>query len=603
MNRLRAAAASLAVVSVTLALPTTAMAQSGAAERRALAQATELQRSGNMAEARAVLERYLDQEPTSASALVQLAQLVTIQGRPGDVLVRAERAVANGNPSPMLRQVWIRALTDAGQSDSALAAAQAWTLEQPGSTLAHGEVAEVLVRRGDMAAAVAALVSGRDATGDPTVFAQELGDLYARLGDPAATAREWVVVLGWGDAGVAAVETRLQAPGANYEILVGALRTELVDGLKIFTVLRSAAFLANRLVEEEWSLEIAETIAERVPGDTRVAFLRDYAADARNHDLNRNAAWAAEQLGSDSADPDESLRWRRLAAEWSLAAGDGPGATSAFEAIVREAPAGSEAHRMATSSLFSQRVRENPVAAEPLLRSFTRQYRDAEEDRAKMGVTLSAEWIRRGDLERAGRALDLSGQIAVDPTANALIEGQRGWLALYSGRPKTALGHLEVAALIPVGEPQARTEAIASVDAIGRADSTEAAIVGEALFAVERGDTQAAVGTVTNALARIPASEARPALLILIAQRLERSGHLASAATVYRAVVQSFPQAPEAAPGMLALARSLAGKEPSAARQWLKKLILDHPSSALAPVARRLLSELEGRVPSSSSSS
>lgn len=600
MSRHRSLAVGLAVVALIVALPASAAAQSGAAERRALAQATELQRAGNLAEARSVLERHLDENPASASALVQLAQLVTIQGLPGEVLSRAKRAVeATGSPSPVIRQVWIRALTGAGRSDSALAAAQAWAAEQPSSTLAHGEVAEVLVRRGDMSAAVAALVSGRGATGDPTAFAQELGDLYARLGNPAATAREWIVVLGWGDAGVAAVETRLRAPGADYEILVGALRTELADGLKIFTVLRSAAFLANRLAEEEWAFEVAETIAERVPRDTRVAFLRDYASDSRNRDLNRNAAWAAERLGSDSSDPEESLRWRALAAEWSLAAGDGPNATSAFEAIVRDAPAGSEAHRMATSHLFSQRVLENPAAAEPLLRSFTRQYQEAEEDRARMGVTLSAEWIRRGDLERAGRALDLSGRIAVDPTANALIEGQRGWLALYNGRHQMALGHLEVAALIPAGSPGARTEAIASVDALGRADSAEAAVVGEALFAVERGDAQAAVRAVTNELTGITPSDARPALLILLAQRLDRAGHSAPAAIVYRSVVQSFPEAAEAAPGMLALARSLAISQPGAARQWLEKLILNHPSSALAPVARRLLSELDGRVPSS----
>ncbi|MEN8144569.1 MAG: hypothetical protein ABFS14_06405 [Gemmatimonadota bacterium] len=591
----------LAVAALTMVPPPSALAQSGAVERRTLGRATELQRAGNLEEARSVLERHLDQDPASASVLVQLAQLVTLGGRPGDVLERAERAVAaTGNPPPTVRQVWIRALIGANQADSALAAARAWAAEQPGSTLAHGEVAEVLVRRGEMPDAVLALVSGREATGDPTAFAQELGDLYTRLGAPSATAREWVVVLGWGDAGVAAVETRLRAHGADYESLVGALRAELADGLKIFTVLRSAAFLANRLAEAEWSLEVAEAITERVPGDTRVAFLRDYASDAKNHDLNRNAAWAAELLGSDVSDPEESLRWRTLAAEWSLAAGDGPNATSAFEAIVRDAPPGSEAHRMATSHLFSQRVLENPEAAEPLLRSFARQYQDAEQDRATMGVTLSAEWIRRGDLERAGRALDLAGEIAVDPTASAVVEGQRGWVALYSGLPRAALAHLEVAALIPAGSPQSRTEAIASVDALGRADSAEAAVVGEALFALARGEARVAVRAVTEKLTAVPPSEARPALLMLLARRLDQDGHSAPAATVYRSVVQSFPEAPEAAPGMLALARGLAAAQPAAARQWLEKLILEHPSSALAPVARRLLSELDGQVPTSS---
>jgi len=34
----------------------------------------------------------------------------------------------------------------------------------------------------------------------------------------------------------------------------------------------------------------------------------------------------------------------------------------------------------------------------------------------------------------------------------------------------------------------------------------------------------------------------------------------------------------------------------------LQRLIIDHPDSALAPVARRLLAEIEGQVPSSTSS-
>jgi len=42
--------------------------------------------------------------------------------------------------------------------------------------------------------------------------------------------------------------------------------------------------------------------------------------------------------------------------------------------------------------------------------------------------------------------------------------------------------------------------------------------------------------------------------------------------------------------------------QPDASRAWLQRLIIDHPESALAPVARRLLSELDRRVPARSGS-
>jgi hypothetical protein len=88
----------------------------------------------------------------------------------------------------------------------------------------------------------------------------------------------------------------------------------------------------------------------------------------------------------------------------------------------------------------------------------------------------------------------------------------------------------------------------------------------------------------------------------LAAGALAHAGRDEQAGEVRRRLVAAFPASPEATGALLALARAELPERPEAARAWLQRLIIDHPDSALAPVARRMLSEIEGRVPSSMSS-
>ncbi len=90
-------------------------------------------------------------------------------------------------------------------------------------------------------------------------------------------------------------------------------------------------------------------------------------------------------------------------------------------------------------------------------------------------------------------------------------------------------------------------------------------------------------------------------LMRLAAGALAGNKFEAEADTVRRALIERFPQAAETPGTLLALARSALPDQPDASRAWLQRLIIDHPESALAPVARRLLSELDRRVPASGS--
>ena len=83
----------------------------------------------------------------------------------------------------------------------------------------------------------------------------------------------------------------------------------------------------------------------------------------------------------------------------------------------------------------------------------------------------------------------------------------------------------------------------------------------------------------------------------LAARELEDAGHADAARTVRLAIVRAWPESAAAPRALLELARGGRIEDPWQATAWLERLIVDYPESALAPVARRLLSEWQAGVP------
>ncbi|MFQ5530178.1 MAG: hypothetical protein ACE5FP_07485, partial [Gemmatimonadota bacterium] len=92
-------------------------------------------------------------------------------------------------------------------------------------------------------------------------------------------------------------------------------------------------------------------------------------------------------------------------------------------------------------------------------------------------------------------------------------------------------------------------------------------------------------------------ASAAAGLMRLAAGALEHGDFEAEAEAVRLSLVETFPSASETPGALLSLARAALPGRPADSRRWLERLIIDHPESALAPVARRLLSELDRRVP------
>lgn len=572
-----------------------------AEESRTLALAVQLERSGQPGEAERVLIELLGSQPTASQALAMLARLTAARGAPDEVLPYAEAAAARAPyEQAAIHQVYIRALAASGLAGDALTEARAWVEARPSDISGYAELSNTYSTLGRHDEAVATLLDARERTRDEDLFSQELAVLYESIGRHEAAAREWLRVLAWGEAGVSAVEAHLRTPGIERERVVGAIEAVLDATPVGIGALRGGLDLVLRLGRAETARRLAEQVAERAPAETRRQVLRKYYVDARNGGHVDDARWAAARLAADATDARERLQWEAVEASLALQLGDRAHARSAFERILAAAEEGSDTRRLAINSLVVLRADEDDEAAEELIARHAAEYPGEDAELADLAIRLSQARVRRDDIAGAERALELGPRQPSDASTASRLEAQRGHLALFLGRVSEARQHLETAGQIPGGDPGQRTEILLLLDVFSRADSAAIAELGRGIYALRAdGDPEVLTGSAREWADAGGASAA--GLMRLTAGALERDGFAERAGEVRRRLVGAYPESPEATGALMALARSELPDRPDAARAWLRKLIVEHPDSALAPVARRLLSEIEGRVPSGGS--
>ncbi|HUF55331.1 MAG TPA: hypothetical protein VMM55_02100 [Thermohalobaculum sp.] len=575
-----------------------------AEESRTLALAIQLERSGQPGEAERALIELLGTQPTASQALAMLARLTEARGAPDVVLPFAE-AAADAAPYEQgaIHQVYIRALAASGMSEQALATARKWVETRPSDISGYAELSNTYATLGRHDEAVATLLDARERADDDDLFAQELAVLHESVGQSEAAAREWLRVLAWGEAGVSAVEAHLRTPGVERERVVDSIELVLQGTPVGIGALRGGVDLVLRLGRAETGRRLAERVVERAPAETRRQVLRKYYSDAREAGYAADARWAAARLAADAADARERLQWEAVEASIALELGDRAHARTTFERILSAAPEGSDTRRLAINSLVVLRAEEDDDAAEELIERHAAEYPREDAELADLAIRLSQARVRRGDIGAAQRALTLGPRQPSDASTASRLEAQRGHLALFRGRVSEAREHLETAGTIPGGDPGQRTEILLLLDVFSRADSAEIARLGRGIFALRSGGDPDALAdaarrwAASGEAAGTPGAQAAAGLMRMAAGALAHDGFAEEAAEVRRALVEAFPETPEATGALMALARSELPDRPDAARAWLRKLIVEHPGSALAPVARRLLSEIEGRVP------
>lgn len=592
------AVASAGLTVLLLGVPASAGGQAPmeaeAETKEAVERADRLLREGRAVAARRLLEEALEERPTSAAALEALGRVLTTD-EPAALLGPAARAVRLSPGEPTLRRIWVRALFRAGLPDSARRVAGAWVEGSPEEPAAHLALAEALAAMGELEAAIAALQRGRGEVGEDPELARELSALFLRVGGWSSAAAEWMRLLGRGPAGVTAVVKALAGWPGDPEPALAALWQALTGSAGDASAPEAGVVLAFELDDPA----AARAIVRAVGAETEARLARAHLAAARRRGAWGEAAWAAERLARGSPDGSERLEWRATAAEMALRTRDTASARRAFRALAAEAPAGSQAHRLAVRRLFSLRAAERGGAreAEAIYGEFLRRYPAPGPDAASMAADLALAHAREGRTEEARRVLAAAAPGAESGVGKEALERVRALLAFWAGRPGEAARRLRGAVGRGSADPDERTDWIRLLAALEAADSTVAAGVGRALGRLFRDPEALEAADVLEAVDGGPARAGRPALLGVAADAFVAAGRLEPAMALWRRLPEDHAGTSEAAIAMLELGRALLGEDPAAARTWLRRLVVEQPESAVSPLARRLLREVSEPSP------
>ncbi len=583
----RAAVAFLAFSAGPAASGTALAAQAAAAsEQRTVARAERLRDAGRPAEAAAALREHLDRVPASPAALALLGELALEAGEARDLVTYAEAAVTAAPDDDVARFWWARALTGAGLLDSALAVTGRWLERAPRAAGARLARADVQLTAGDSAAAVRTL---GDAAAPPGEVLGRLADLLLVMGDAERLAAAWAGLLALDPPATDDVERGLRAAGEAGVAYFDRLRGEL--GGRPDAPARAGAIVALRVGRAAAARELAE--GGRGVGEAEdAAFLREYAREAEAAGLSSEVAWAAGLLAGLSPRPVDQFRWRALAAEQALAAGDSGSARRALETLTRESAPGDAPHQAASRRLFGL-LSVDPASlgeATDVLARYLREYPDSAAAEAAMRDELAIGHARAGDLA-AGEAVLAEARERLRVAWTGPLDAAAARLSLYAGRRDSARERARRSVRDPGIDAAERTRRLALLTLVQTADSAETRIVGAAALGLLGSPEAFDPGPALRELAGASASEGRPAALAFLADAAAAAGRGEIADGLRRRIVERHPGSPEAPAALLDLARAAPAAE---AVVWLEHLIVEYPRSALAPVARRLLTELGG---------
>jgi tetratricopeptide (TPR) repeat protein len=561
-----------------------------ASEIQLLRDAVARETAGDPRGAEAILRAILNRNPQSLSALLSLERVLKIQNRLGDVVPVVERLLKSDPESAIGHQILVRAYASLDQMEEVRRAAETWIKTTPKLETPYREVARIWESRGDYARAVQYLEMGRGRIGRSDALALELGDVYASMEEYGRAVREWDRAIGPDARGFMLVQRRLAALRDGGAQMLPRLIDALLRSPTSIARKRAAAQLAIDAGLGERAEEIAQAAVSEMNGPERLGFLVEIARRADGAQLPRLAFWAYGELVRLGSDSEQRLALRGRMAELALAMGDTMRAAETYRALEGSYAPGSPERRQAAALRIQLTAKEGKlVDAEQELRSFRREYPDAPEMDA-IAAAIGSTWFDQGDLDRAQQTV----QAVVGPRSALL-------------RSRIALRRFDVAgakAALLSAAPGLRgaeaTDAIKLASTLGRVSREGGEMMGQAISRASAGAPGEAVALLMNGARNLPGNEPA-AILEMAASIAERNQLSAEADKARRTIITDFATAPEAPGALLALARSLSnGTETmNEARDFLERLILEHPRSALVPQARQELDRLQGRVPRS----
>lgn len=549
-----------------------------------LARAHELERLGRNQEAAAAFRQVLARNPSNSVALLGAERVMTALGERDSILALARRAVEADPHNVTARQVEVRASRAIGGEALAAEALRRWIEAAPRSEAPYRELIRLLIARGRLPDARAAVETARTRAGNPNALRPELAQIEIADSNWVAAAELWrAEVLERPELLAVAAFNLQNAPPRVRDRLVRVLSAP--DERLAPQRLAAELLLYWGLAGRAWQVLQAALPSSR---EERVALVRAFADRARGQELPealRVAGLAFEYLAT-IVPPSEAVRFRVEGARALSEGGDPQAARRVLRDLAEDprTPAASMVSAATTVVELSARER-NPAEAQRTLERFRTRIPGSEYHR--LAIVVARAWIAQGDLTRAETAIESDSSLAADEV--------RGWVALYRGQLSQARELLRAAGAS--GGPRGGATDRATVAALLQAVATDSLpALGAALFQVARGDTAGGARAVA-AVARQP-GRAGAAELLAHAARLLRSADPALAEQLWTEVAERHPESSPAASALLEIARALATRgELAAAQRRLEQLILEHPGSALVPEARRELDRVRGLVP------
>jgi len=499
-------------------------------------------------------------------ALLGLERVYADLGRT-DSLVSIVDSIGRAHPTEALVQnVRLRTLITARREAQANAAFREWVRATPNNAAPYRDYAGLLLDAGQLAQADSVLRGAVAERQGQRGVAVMLGRLNAARSSWSAAASAWRVGVEEEPYQVqAAVFALAQAQDASRDAVRAILGAPPVRR-------RAREVLAG--LELAWGTPAAawNALSELAPDTGAVASWLDFAerADGIEAWIPAREAWRA--VLRTRCDPDVALR----AADASIRGGDA--STALLVLDDRACPVGGGTRRRVAVAL---RVRALALAGRAedasTVLAASGDVLD-ETQREALSSAIAWGWVRKGDVSRARATM---GAALEDDTTGVL-----GWLALYEGDLATARRTLR-----PSGAPS--RDAVAALALLSRTRAERAPGVGTSFLLLARGDSAGAAAAMERSSSELP--DATPVLLMLAARIHIARGDVVRAEPLWKRIVESYEQSPEAAEADLSWAKSLASRGDAAgARTRLEHLILTYPASALVPQARRALDQIGG---------
>ena len=550
------------------------------------AAAFQAERAGRFGDAVVEYERILSREPANLQALFGLERVLQRLATPARLLPRLDSALAR---TPGSQTIWGLKLRTLGAVDSLAGmevTAGQWIAREPRAVEPYREWAFVLAGRGLLREARRVLERGQEMLGGSALLA-ELAQVAVVSGDWTEAARRWNQAARVDPEFLAAAGVGLtQAPLGARDGVLDVLLREMGDSSS--RLLAADILIGWGRADEAWMLVNGALPAE---SGRAAGVLRRFADRARlvpREETARARGRALERLAEISAGA-AAQQARVDAARAYADAGDRDAAARMLEQIADDptvAPpqAGSAMLTMIGVAADAGRVEE----AERRFGEW--QGRLPVEDREHLRARLVHGWLRRGEVERARMLLP------ADSTLETMA--LRGWVGLAAGQVTVAVEGFRAAGpfIGTRNETTARTEMLARLQ---RIEMDSIPLLGAAVQAMLAGDTALAITRLERMGAGLPATGGGSDVLAW-AGRLAVAADDPRAAALLERALRVEPDGPQTPAAFLGLAELAIRRGRTAeAVERLEALILDHPTSAVVPQARRLLDQVRGRIPAS----